>query len=89
MAVVPNFYVTDTGMTDQSFASMRGIGSSMTGTPTVGVYVDDVYVQPGLSASLADVERVEVLRGPQGTLYGRNSEAEVMNSLCRVVERIY
>lgn len=79
VAVVPNFYVTDTGMTDQSFASMRGIGSSMTGTPTVGVYVDDVYAQPGLSASLADVERVEVLRGPQGTLYGRNSEAGVIN----------
>ena len=46
VAVVLNFYVTDTGMTDQSFASMRGIGSSMTGTPTVGVYVDNVYVQP-------------------------------------------
>ncbi|PID78235.1 MAG: hypothetical protein CSA18_02525 [Deltaproteobacteria bacterium] len=77
-ALIPNFYVTDTGA-DQSFASMRGIGASMAGAPTVGIYVDDVYTTFGLDLILMDVERVEVLRGPQGTLYGRNSEAGVIN----------
>jgi iron complex outermembrane receptor protein len=77
VAMTPNLYVTDTGAS--SFASLRGIGASMIGAPTVGVYIDDVYTTLGLDAGLVDVERVEVLRGPQGTLYGRNSEAGVIN----------
>ncbi len=76
--VIPNLYVTDTGE-DESFASMRGIKGSMGGSPVVGIYVDDVYTSFGLDMVLMDVERIEVLRGPQGTLYGRNSEAGIIN----------
>ncbi|PIE70579.1 MAG: hypothetical protein CSA22_06885 [Deltaproteobacteria bacterium] len=80
--LVPNLYITDTGA-DQSFASMRGIGASMAGAPTVGIYVDDVYTPFGLDLALMDVARVEVLRGPQGTLYGRNSEAGIINIISK------
>ncbi len=80
--LIPNFYITDTGA-DQSFASMRGIGASMAGAPTVGIYVDDIYTTFGLDLALLDVKRVEVLRGPQGTLYGRNSEAGIINVITK------
>jgi len=47
----------------------------------VGIYVDGVYLarQHGLNAALFDVERIEVLRGPQGTLFGRNTEGGALN----------
>lgn len=47
----------------------------------VGVYVDGVYLgrQQGLNAALFDVDRIEVLRGPQGTLFGRNTEGGALS----------
>jgi iron complex outermembrane receptor protein len=47
----------------------------------VGVYLDGVYLgrQHGLNASLFDVERIEVLKGPQGTLFGRNTEGGALS----------
>ncbi len=63
---------------------MRGVGnndSQSTQDPAVGVYLDGVYVARsiGLTSDVADLERVEVLRGPQGTLYGRNTTGGAIN----------
>ncbi len=51
----------------------------------VGVYVDGVYLarQHGLGAALLDIERVEVLKGPQGTLFGRNTEGGALSMVTR------
>jgi iron complex outermembrane receptor protein len=51
----------------------------------VGVYVDGVYLgrQHGLGAALLDIERLEVLKGPQGTLFGRNTEGGALNMVTR------
>jgi len=63
---------------------IRGVGiNDFTGTvdPSVGIYVDEVYVPTPdmLNFAVFDMQRVEVLRGPQGTLYGRNSTAGAVN----------
>ena len=64
--------------------TIRGIGLndfSATNNPAAGVYVDEVYLSSLalLNADFFDLERVEALRGPQGTLYGRNSTAGAIN----------
>lgn len=64
--------------------TIRGIGLndfSATNNPAAGVYVDEVYLSSLalLNADFFDLERIEALRGPQGTLYGRNSTAGAIN----------
>lgn len=51
----------------------------------VGIYIDGVYLgrQHGLNAGLFDVERIEVLKGPQGTLFGRNTEGGALSIVAR------
>jgi len=66
------------GSQNSARVQIRGVGTNdpiSTRDAGVGVYIDDVYVAraQGLLLPLLDIERVEVLRGPQGTLYGRNT----------------
>lgn len=72
--IVPNFYMPDYGSRLTSAIYIRGIGSRIN-TPAVGLYVDNVpYIdKSAFDFTFYDIERVEVLRGPQGTLYGRNT----------------
>ena len=57
----------------------------------VGVYIDGVYLgrQHGLNAALFDVERVEVLKGPQGTLFGRNTEGGALSIVSRAPSGVF
>ncbi len=72
--VVPNFFIPDYGSRLTSALYIRGIGSRIN-TPAVGLYVDNVpYVdKSAFDFNFLDIERIDVLRGPQGTLYGRNA----------------
>lgn len=73
-AVVPNFFMPDYGSHLTSAIYIRGVGSR-TGAPAVSMYVDNVpYAdKSAFDSGFFDIERVDVLRGPQGTLYGRNA----------------
>ncbi len=73
-ALVPNFYMPDYGSRLTSAVYIRGIGSRMN-TPAVGLYVDGVPCvdKSAYDFRFLDVERMDVLRGPQATLYGRNA----------------
>jgi iron complex outermembrane recepter protein len=69
--------------------AIRGDGAFDIGQPTrepgVGVYVDGIYLgrAQGLNQQYADLEQIEILRGPQGTLYGRNSTSGAINIISK------
>ncbi len=88
---VPNLNVTtfSAGHTASANPFIRGIGLQdhlITTDPGVGVYVDGVYLgrQVGQNWSLSNIERLEVLRGPQGTLFGRNSIGGAINIITKL-----
>jgi iron complex outermembrane recepter protein len=67
---------------------IRGIGISdaqVTQDPPVGIYVDGVYIarSTGTALDVADLQRIEILRGPQGTLYGRNTTGGAINLITK------
>ena len=83
-AQTPNLNINNTIGNSIPNVSIRGVGLNdyaVNNNPAAGVYVDEVYlVSPAmLSFQLFDLERVEVLKGPQGTLYGRNTTAGAVN----------
>src|SRR5690606_8550978 len=86
----PNVYMTNTGSRhpDTLTAYIRGVGQSdafATSDPGVGLYIDGVYYarSQGAVLDLLEVERVEVLRGPQGTLFGKNTTGGALNVISR------
>lgn len=82
-ALVPNLYSANPG-DNRNVTSIRGI-TTTSYDPAVATYIDGVN-QFGLDtymAQLLDVDRIEVLRGPQGTLYGRNATGGVINIITK------
>ena len=78
--VAPNFFMADYGSRITSSIYVRGIGARMD-QPSVGLIVDNVpYLnKDAYDFDVADIMSVEMLRGPQSTLYGRNTMAGVIN----------
>jgi outer membrane receptor protein involved in Fe transport len=82
---VPNVSFNDTGFGRYSF-QIRGIGAQIQGASAdtgVGIHQNNIplTVNRLASAEFYDIERIEVLRGPQGTLYGRNATGGVVNNI--------
>lgn len=85
--LAPNLSFVDLGGQSPNFANIRGVGSfsPVSGDDTsVVFYVDEVPLSVyGVAPSLLDIERVEVLRGPQGTLFGRNTQGGAISIIPR------
>lgn len=85
--LVPGFVATDSGYNTPVY-TLRGVGfndTTYTATSTVGVYVDEVNLPYSIMTKGAnlDLQRVEVLKGPQGILYGRNTTGGAINYIAK------
>jgi iron complex outermembrane receptor protein len=83
-AMTPNLSTKNAVGNTMPIFTLRGIGLNdfaTNGTQPVGVYLDEVYLANNseLSFQMMDMQQVEVLKGPQGTLYGRNTTAGAVN----------
>lgn len=83
-AMAPNFFMPQYGSRQTSAIYIRGIGSRIN-TPAVGLYVDNIpsYDKSAFDTPLYDIAQIEVLRGPQSTMFGRNT----MGGLVRIHTR--
>ena len=86
-STLPNVYIGPRDLRTTAI-SIRGISADLNNPgldQSVGIYVDGVYQGRAatINSNLFDLERIEVLRGPQGTLYGRNTVAGAVNILTR------
>ena len=79
-AFIPNFYMPDYGSKLTSAIYIRGIGARSSGQ-SIGLYIDNMpYLDKSVfDFELTDIQRIEVLRGPQGTLCGRNAMGGIIN----------
>lgn len=79
-AIVPNLHIPDYGSAMTSSIYLRGFGSRME-NPVLGLYIDDVPVlnKNAYDMDMLDIRRADLFRGPQGTLYGRNSMCGVLS----------
>jgi iron complex outermembrane recepter protein len=83
---VPNMMIVDQGVSGFNTPSIRGVQASGTSmSVSAAMYVDGVPFTsaPGFEDAILDIERIEVLRGPQGTLYGKNTEIGAINIITR------
>src|SRR5204863_307078 len=86
---VPNLIAqNNTGLGSANAYYLRGLGNTETiptFDPPVGTYVDNIYLsrQNANNLNLFDVERIEVLRGPQGTLFGKNTTGGAISVILR------
>lgn len=86
---IPNLFGgNNTGLGSANAYYLRGLGNTesiATFDPPVGTYIDDIYIsrQNANNFSFFDLDRIEVLRGPQGTLFGRNTTGGAINVLLK------
>ncbi|WP_439532819.1 TonB-dependent receptor, partial [Polymorphobacter sp.] len=86
---VPNLFgANNTGLGSANAYYIRGLGNTesiASFDPPVGTYVDDIYMsrQNGNNFAFFDIDRIEVLRGPQGTLFGRNTTGGAVNVILK------
>lgn len=80
---VPSLYFTSNVLSpgrDFQFLTIRGVGANSQLEPSTGTFVDGIYMPSlGFDVNFLSLERIEVLRGPQGTLFGRNTQGGALN----------